>query len=400
MANDNRRSVLRGIGALGVGGLAGCLGDNGQSNQTTTDTNDEGNTSEDTTTTTESSPPKVGLSMTFGGGSWITAFRDGVELYADDQNFNYNFYGSERDAQQEVQDFRTMVNQEFDGILSKPWDSRAISQAVEDAKEAGVPTFTVDTDATTPDVAMFTAFSNRQAATTAGETLLSRTKEANPDQDSFKVLDIMGTQGAQITTDRDEPFVTLMENTDGFEIAAKLRGKYRVEPSRQATQEWVNANGVPDAIYTANLTMAIGALNALDNLGHAHPRGHDDHVVIVTIDAGPQVISKINEGLVDAAIDQPNYFYGPIALHYLEKYLEGDGEAELPEIGETITEDDLTIESAEHEINGETVELWADPIWAPAEIKEKNGHRYFETNNIVVTEENADAEYLWGNIWG
>jgi ribose transport system substrate-binding protein len=403
MPSDDRRKLLKGIGALGLGSIAGCVGDDTSNGENQNQEDNSGDSESDTNTDNNGggdSPHQVGLSMTFGGGSWITAFRDGVRLYTQDQNFDYNFFGSDREPAQEIQDIRTMVNQGYDGILSKPLDSQAVASVVEEASDDDVPTFTLDTDIISEDVAMFTAFSNRQAAETAGETLIEITRDANPEQDSFQVLDIIGTQGAQITRDRDEPFVQLMEETDGFEVAARLRGEYRVEPSQQATQEWVNANGPPDAIYTANLTMAIGALNALDNLDLAHPRGHDDHIVIVTIDAGPQVITKIEDGLVDAAIDQPNYFYGPIALHYMDKYLSGEGEAELPEVGEEITADDLTIESAEHEINGETVELWSDPIWAPAQIKEKNGHRYFETNNIVVTQDNADAAYLWGNIWG
>ena len=29
-----------------------------------------------------------------------------------------------------------------------------------------------------------------------------------------------------------------------------------------------------------------------------------------------------------------------------------------------------------------------------------NDHPWFQTNSIVITQENADKPYLWGNIWG
>jgi ribose transport system substrate-binding protein len=142
--------------------------------------------------------------------------------------------------------------------------------------------------------------------------------------------------------------------------------------------------------------MGLGVLQALKNQGMAAPRGEDDHIVLVQLDAGPEVITGIQDGFIDAAIDQPNYFYGPIALEYMDRYVNGDGEDEIPEVGTTITADDLTINPGQHK----GVELWSEPIWAPAEIVEKDGHVQFQTNSVTVTEENADEPYLWGNIWG
>lgn len=32
-------------------------------------------------------------------------------------------------------------------------------------------------------------------------------------------------------------------------------------------------------------------------------------------------------------------------------------------------------------------------------MEEQNGHPWLKTNTIVITQENYDAPYLWGNIW-
>jgi ribose transport system substrate-binding protein len=45
------------------------------------------------------------------------------------------------------------------------------------------------------------------------------------------------------------------------------------------------------------------------------------------------------------------------------------------------------------------VELWQEPVWSSATIDEALGHRQFVTDHVVITQENADAPYLWGNIW-
>jgi hypothetical protein len=33
-------------------------------------------------------------------------------------------------------------------------------------------------------------------------------------------------------------------------------------------------------------------------------------------------------------------------------------------------------------------------------VVEKNTHVQVKTNGITITKKNADAPYLWGNIWG
>jgi ribose transport system substrate-binding protein len=46
------------------------------------------------------------------------------------------------------------------------------------------------------------------------------------------------------------------------------------------------------------------------------------------------------------------------------------------------------------------VEMWSEPIWEPGIMREQNGHPWFRTNSIVITEENYDQPFLWGNVWG
>jgi ribose transport system substrate-binding protein len=338
----------------------------------------------------------MGFSTYFRGGAWITAFLEATEFYAEDQNFDYNEFGNQESAEQQVSDIRQMANQGFDGILLNVWNSEAVNPAIEDAVDQGVPVFTANVDATTDAVTMYVAFSNEAAAATAGEQTITELEEEKPDQDSYEILEVFGAPAQQIAQQRSEGFVNTIENEDGFEIVDTVQGEFTRQDAQRVVSEWINANGTPDAIYASNLSMGNGVVTALDNQDALAERGEDDHVVLVQLDAGPQVISNIDDGFVDAAIDQPNYFYGPIALEYMKRYVTGDGMDEIPEVGTTVTEDDLTIEPAQHK----GVELWSEPIWAPAEIVEKDGHVQFQTSSVVVTEENATEPFLWGNIWG
>jgi len=101
--------------------------------------------------------------------------------------------------------------------------------------------------------------------------------------------------------------------------------------------------------------------------------------------------------MIDAAVDQPNYFYNPIAMHYMREYVEnGNDNSVIPDVGDRVTSDSLTIESGQYK----NTEMWSKPIWEPAEMREQNGHPWFRANSIVITQENYDQPFLWGNVWG
>lgn len=78
-----------------------------------------------------------------------------------------------------------------------------------------------------------------------------------------------------------------------------------------------------------------------------------------------------------------------------------EGEDALPEIDSEVTTDDVTIEGSEHQ----GVDPWQEQHWAPAEVREfitfdrePLDSPFVTTQAPVITEENADAPYLWGNI--
>ena len=186
-----------------------------------------------------------------------------------------------------------------------------------------------------------------------------------------------------------------MEEDDRVNVRDTLNGEFAREEAQNVTQQWINSNDEVDAVYSGNLSMGNGVVRALESLDMDAPKGDDDHVILTQMDGSGEINQLVADGVIDAAVDQPNYFYNPIAIEYLRAYHE-EGPDAIPEIGDTITPDELEIQSG----NYKDVELWSEPIWSPAEILEQNDHPWFKTNSIVITEDNADQPFLWGNVWG
>ncbi len=388
-----RRSYLRGVGGVTALGMAGL----------------SGYTSQDGSLT-------VGLSTHFTSGAWVTAVVEATQFYAQDQGFNYNLFTTGGESQKQITDIRQMVNQNYDGIVLIPFNSQAIGSVVEEATNAGVPVFTVDIDAATGADKMHFSWDDEAATRRAGEMLVENLRQQKPNQDQYQVLEVRAPPGRDIARLRHEPFVNLIEQTDDVIVAGTVVGDWVRETSKQRTPEWINANQPPDAIYSANFLMSLGALSALQEMDLAVPRGEDGHIVMTQLDGSQNTHEMIMEGFIDGAVDQPNYYYGPLALAYLERFV-NQGESALPSQGSTVTStkepvtgtgnqttttanggggQTVTIEPAQHR----GVELWQAPIWSPATIRQAFNHRQFVTSHVEITEENADAPYLWGNIWG
>lgn len=367
----------------------------------------------------------VGLSTHFTSGAWVTAVVEATRFYAEDRGFDYNLFTTGGESQKQISDVRQMVNQDYDGIVLIPFNSEAIASVVEEATDAGVPVFTADIDAATDAVKMHVSWSDETATRRSAEMLVNNLREQNPDQDSYTVLEVRAPPGRDIARLRHDPFVSLLEETDDVELAGTVVGDWVRSTAQQRVREWVNANEVPDGVYAANFQMSLGALSALQEMDATAPRGEDGHVVMTQLDGSANTHEAIQDGFIDGAVDQPNYFYGPLALAWLERYVE-DGESALPAVGSRVTASEapasrttdgtttaetaagtttaggggaastISIEPARHR----DVELWQEPIWSPATVGEAFGHRQLVTNHVEITRENADAPYLWGNIWG
>ncbi|WP_247004391.1 sugar ABC transporter substrate-binding protein [Halosolutus gelatinilyticus] len=369
MPITSRRQCLVTAGAVATLGFAGCTSDG----------------SDDSL--------RVGVPQHLVGGDWVTAFYEAGELYAEQEGIEYDVVSHDQDSAEQVTDIRQFVAQGYDAIIAAPFDE-AVDNAIDEAAAEDIPVFTVNDPGTTDSIKTFTAFGNAEAGETCAELMVEALEEQRPDRESYSVLHVRGDFNQQSNA-RTDGFDEYIDGQDRVEVVDTIRTDWSVDDSQSTTEDYLSANDPPDGIYATNMTCGIGVQNALEQLNLAYPSGHDDHIVHTQPDAGPDVNPLIKDGYIDATVDQPVHFYIPLAMKQLLDYLDGGDEA-LPQPGDTVDENDYSFTPIEHE----GAELWSDPIWAPAEVTERNGHTHVLTAGVVVTEENVDRPGLWGNIWG
>lgn len=375
--NTRRRNVLRGIGAAGMFGLAGCLG--GGDNGSDDDAYDIGYVS-------------FGLNV-----SLFQAYTLAGKWWGEDNGININVTDGELDADKQARDIQNLINAGVDAILVTPADSEAIVGPIEDALDENIPVFTTDATAATDEIGMYTGFDNQFAGRRVGENTVELLEEEHGEPRG-EVLELTLQQTSQIGVDRHESFLEVVEEYPEIEVNSLNVGNSQ-EESATGTFNALQQS-VPDLIATHGLNPMLGAVNALQQSDNWHQIDHDDHIAISTIDGGPDLNQYVADGYIDAIFDQPIQFFQPIVLKFMKDYLDADqDDSALPSIGDTFEAGDLDItgQTAEQETG---VDIWGEPLWAPGEVQEHpvfDGQRWWRMPSIELTPENADEPFHWGN---
>ena len=400
-----RRQFLKAISAAGTVVLAGCSGEDGETDASgdgSSDGSSDGSTPTDTpmgqTTTSGSSDgtQRFGISMKSMGqaglyvqglaGKWYTQDMDDVEVTVLDAQF---------DAAKQTQDAINLLNQGIDGLLLNPYDANASAQIVERATEENVPVMNFDTATLSKDIKLGALFGQYRGGEVAAERFTEMMDEKG--MDSAKI--ITSVFNFSSTTSQQRLYGFTENVPDSVEVVSRIESNGTAEDSAPKTQNALQANPDVDAIYSNNVGSGMGALQALDQFGQYEKKGEDGHVMAFGIDGGPELNQRIGEGYYDFAIDQPLHMYAPLTLELMFDYLDGGDDA-LPQVGDTVTPgQELSLENKE--VFG--TNPWEEQFWGPADMVEYEAQDeawwpWMKCRHAMITQDNADAPYLYGNV--
>lgn len=395
----SRRNLVRAVGAAGIAGLAGCSGggdgdqsggsDGGSGDGTSTGDGSSDGSSSDTQRFAVSmkSMGQAGLFVQGQAAKWYTRDRDDVEIVILDAQF---------DASKQTQDAINAINQGLDGILLNPFDAKASRQIVEKATEEDIPVMNFDTATLSEDIVMGALFGQYAGGQVAGERFTEMIDEKGIENPKV----ITSVFNFESTTSQARLFGFTENIPDSVEVVNRIESDGTPEDSAPQTQSALQANPDVDAIYSNNVGSGMGALTALQQMDMYHKKDSENHVMAFGIDGGPELNKRIGSGYYDFAIDQPLHMYAPLTLELMWDYLEG-GESALPQVGDTVTPgEQLSIENK----TVEGIQPWSEQFWGPAEMTEYEAEDqawwpWMKCQHATITQDNADASYLYGNVY-
>lgn len=389
--DSKRRKLLKGIGAGSIVTLAGCNSNNGNggNNGTGEDASEQG---------ADNGEYHIGF-ITFSLNlSLFQAYTLAGAWYAEDHDIELTVTDGELSATKQAEDAQNLINSGVDALMMVPADSEAGVNIVENANAENIPVFTTDATVATDEIGMYTGFDNRLAGRRVGENAVNLLEEEQGSPEG-SIVELTLQQSTQIGVDRHESFQEVVSNYDEIEVDSLNVGNDQ-EESATETYNYLQRNPDVDLVATHGLNPMLGAVNALERANLWHPIDHEDHVLVSTIDGGPDLNQYVADSYIDAIFDQPIQFFAPILLKFMTDYLDaGQDEEALPQIGDTYEEGDLDIsgDTPEQEVG---VNIWEEPLWAPGEVQEHpqfDGQRWWRLPAVELTPENADNPYYWGN---
>lgn len=374
----NRRRFLKGIGAAASVSLAGCSGQNG---------GDSSGGNSQRFAVSIKGMGQAGLYVQGQAANWYTQDMDNVEI---------NILDAQFDSSKQTEDAINAINQGVDGILLNPFDAQASTQIVEAATEEDIPVMNFDTATLSEDILIGALFGQYAGGQVAAERFTQMIEERGIENPRI----ITSVFNFESTTSQERLYGFTENIPDEVEVVNRIESDGTPEDSAPDTQSALRANPDVDAIYSNNVGSGMGALTALNQMDMYHPMDSEDHVMAFGIDGGPELNQRIADGYYDFAVDQPLHMYAPLTLELMWAYLE-NGEDALPQVGDTVTPgEDLSIENKE--VAG--INPWEEQFWGPAEITEYEAEDqtwwpWLKCKHAMITQDNADAPYLYGNVY-
>lgn len=251
----------------------------------------------------------IGMSVPGLQFPFFVTMRDQAEAAAAELGARIVFADGQNDSAKQTADIEGFISRGVDAILISPMTVDSQVPVMERAVEAGIPVASVDRKANTDKILVHVGADNVEGGRAAARFIIERLGG------SGRVIELEGTPGASAAIDRATGFNEVMAESDVEIIASQPAGFNRAE-GQTVMENLIQSHPDFDAVFGANDEMIIGAIEAMRGSGIDVAR-----IVTVGFDATPDAFSYIEEGLLDATVDQFPGDQAGQALQYLVDYI-------------------------------------------------------------------------------
>ena len=259
----------------------------------------------------EAPTDEIRIGMTVPGLQFpfFVTMREDAEAAAAELGATIVFADALNDEAKQAADVENFIAQGLDGILISPMTTDALVPTIERAVAAGIPVATVDRRANTDEVLVHVGADNVEGGRAAARFIIDALGG------SGTVIQLEGTPGASPAIDRKAGFDEVIAGSN-IEVLVSQTAQFSRAEGQTVMENLIQAYPEFDAVFGANDEMIIGAIEAMLGAGI-----NVEDKVTVGFDATPDAFSYIEDGLLDATIDQFPGEQAGTALQILVDYI-------------------------------------------------------------------------------
>ena len=274
------------------------------------------------------------------------------------------------DAQKQINDVNDFITQGVKAIVAVPDDSAGICVAVQAAKEAGIPFYTIDRAPSGCKIDLVVLSDNYLGGKQAGEAMVAHLTEKYGSPKGT-VLEITGNLAQNVAQLRGAGFDDVINQHPEIELIIKP-GNWDAAKGVEIVRDVASAQKVDGIYMRSDCVYAAGTVQTLKELDQFVPAGNKDHIFIGGIDGCSDNLDLIRAGATDQTSGQPIPDFGTLVADFMAKQFAG----EKIEPGQVFQE---------------------GALWSPGRLEMTDVGMMLYLSTTSITKDNVEVPGLWGN---
>src|SRR5689334_21656127 len=238
-------------GALAVGALAGCGGD---------DAGSTGGGGGDGKIT-------MGFSQVGAESGWRTANTKSIQEAAATAGIDLKFSDAQGKQENQIKAIKAFIAQKVDVIAFSPVVESGWDTVLKEAKDANIPVILTDRSVDSQDKSLYKTFIGSDfvlEGKKAGEWLV---KEYEGKTGDVNIVELQGSPGAAPANDRKAGFAEVIKADPKFEVIASQIGQFTRTDGKEVMEAFLKALPKIDVLYAHNDDMGLGAIEPIEAAG-------------------------------------------------------------------------------------------------------------------------------------
>ena len=275
---------------------------------------------------------KVAVVISTLNNPWFVVLGKTAKERAEQLGYEATIFDSQNDTAKESDHFDNIIAAGYGAILFNPTDADGSIANVRKAKEADIPTFCIDREINSKDVAAAQILSDNYAGCVElGQYFV---KKMNGKGEYVELLGILGDNN---TWNRSRGFHSVVDNYPDLKMVAQQTAEFDRTKAMEVLESILQAHPDINAVFCGNDAMAMGAYQALAAAGKA------DKVMVFGFDGAKDVIDSIRDGKIVATGMQFPKRMARIAAEQADEYIRGkrDFQQKVPVAVELVTQENI-----------------------------------------------------------
>lgn len=248
-------------------------------------------------TCTSAMAQSIGVSVAWFDDNFLTSMRNAMEAEAEAQGYEIQFLDAQGDIGRQLSQTQSLAARDVDAIIINPVDTAATGSMTEVAVENGIPLIYVNRQPEGGDLENDGVVFVGSDQKLSGEMQMEALAEMLGGEGNVAIM--LGELSSGATHQRTDGVKEVAAEYPGIQIVAEQPADYQRTEAIDLMTNWVVGGQEIDAIAANNDEMAIGALNAMRQLGIS-----PNEILVGGIDATRDALESMQRGELAVTVFQ------------------------------------------------------------------------------------------------